>query len=59
MLLIPRRNVMKLISFNFYHSRFYYKIVFIMEKKTSKVIIEVVKAVLYALLGLLGSNAVM
>lgn len=50
---------MKLISFNFYHSRFYYKIVFIMEKKTSKVIIEVVKAVLYALLGLLGSNAVM
>ena len=50
---------MKLISFNFYHSRFYYKIVLVMEKKTSKFIIEVVKAVLYALLGLLGGNAVM
>lgn len=28
-----------------------------MEKKTSKFIFEVIKAVLYALLGLLGGNA--
>lgn len=37
----------------------YFKVFAYMEKKTSKVIVEVVKAILYALLGLLGGNAVM
>lgn len=37
----------------------FFKILLIMEKKTSKFIVEVVKAVLYALLGLLGGNAVL
>lgn len=50
---------MKRLSFEFFESRFYYKFVVIMEKKTSKILVEVVKAVLYALLGLLGGNAVM
>ena len=59
MSLIHEKNIMRLISFNFYLSKLYYKFVLVMEKKTSKFIIEVVKAVLYALLGLLGGNAVM
>ena len=50
---------MKLVSFNFYQSKLYFKIVFLMEKKTTKYIIEIVKAVLYAVLGLLGGNALM
>lgn len=48
---------MNLLSFKFYETKFYYKIVLIMEKKTSKVVVEIVKAVLYALLGLLGGQA--
>ena len=50
-------NVMNLLSFKFYETKLYYKIVLIMEKKTSKVFVEIVKAVLYALLGLLGGQA--
>lgn len=59
MLLIIARNVMRLLSFNFYHSKLYFKIVVLMEKKTTKYIVEIVKVVLYALLGLLGGNALM
>lgn len=57
--LIIVRNVMRLLSFNFYHSKLYFKIVVLMEKKTTKYIVEIVKVVLYALLGLLGGNALM
>lgn len=59
MLSISVRNVMNLISINLYRSRFYYKIVILMEKKTSKVIVEILKAILYAVLGLLGGQAAM
>lgn len=59
MLSISVRNVMNLISFNLYRSRFYYKIVILMEKKTSKVVVEILKAILYAVLGLLGGQAAM
>lgn len=58
-LLIQLRNVMNLLSFNFYSSKFYYKLVVVMEKKTSKWIIEIVKAILYSVLGLLGGNALL
>lgn len=57
MLLMKRRNVKKLISFDFYNLKYYFKIILIMEKKTSTWIIEILKAVLYAALGLLGGNA--
>lgn len=50
---------MRLLSFNFYQSKLYFKIVVLMEKKTTKYIVEIVKAVLYAVLGLLGGNALM
>lgn len=50
---------MRLLSFNFYRSKLYFKIIVLMEKKTTKYIVEIVKAVLYAVLGLLGGNALM
>ena len=50
---------MRVLSFNFYQSKLYFKIVVLMEKKTAKYIVEIVKAVLYAVLGLLGGNALM
>lgn len=59
MLLINVKNIMRLFSFNFYQSKLYFKIVVLMEKKTTKYIVEIVKAVLYAVLGLLGGNALM
>lgn len=54
---MKRKNVKKLISFDFYNLKYYFKIILIMEKKTSIWIIEILKAVLYAALGLLGGNA--
>lgn len=59
MWLMRRKSVRSRVSFDFIESKFYYKIIIIMEKKTSKVIVEVIKAVLYALLGLLGGNVVL
>lgn len=52
------KNARSRVSFDFIESKFYYKIILIMEKKTSKVIVEILKAILYAVLGLLGGNAV-
>lgn len=54
---MKRKSVNRLISFEFFQSKLFYKIVLIMEKKTSTWIIEILKAVLYAALGLLGGNA--
>ena len=54
-----RKNARSKVSFDFIESKFYYKFLLIMEKKTTKVIVEILKAVLYAVLGLLGGNAVM
>lgn len=50
---------MEKFSFKFYESKLFYKFIVIMEKKYSKFIIEVVKAIAYALLGLLGGNVVL
>lgn len=57
MLSMKRRSVKSPIYFRMYDKFNFYKLILIMEKKYSKAIVEVVKAVLYALLGLLGGNA--
>lgn len=49
----------KKIFLKIWSDRTYFKVFAYMEKKTSKVIVEVVKAILYALLGLLGGQSVM
>lgn len=54
---MKRRNVKSPIYFRMYDKFNFYKFILIMEKKYSKAIVEVVKAILYALLGLLGGNA--
>lgn len=54
-----KKNVKSKVSFDFFETKLYYKFLLIMEKKTSKVIVEILKAILYAVLGLLGGNAVM
>lgn len=48
-----------LFRFAFSETKLFYKIILIMEKKTSKWILEILKAVLYSVLGLLGGNAIM
>lgn len=58
MLLMRKKSVKSPIYFRMYDKFNFYKFILIMEKKYSKAIAEVVKAILYALLGLLGGNAI-
>lgn len=53
------KNAKCRVSFDFIETKLYYRFLLIMEKKTFKVIVEVLKTILYAVLGLLGGNAVM
>lgn len=55
---MKRKSVKSPIYFRMYDMFNFYKFILIMEKKYSKAIVEVVKAILYALLGLLGGNAI-
>lgn len=50
---------MNRVYFKFYETKLFYKFLLVMEKKTSKVVTEIIKAILYALLGLLGGSTVM
>lgn len=49
----------QMICLRIYHSNSIIKILFIMEKSTMKIIYEIVKAIVYALGGFFGGNALM